>query len=315
MAACSWGGVKERRCGWVVERSYRRESTTRRRRLRSGRLRNSCLVMSPHGTRPGAQAATRLWPQPIPASCRSCSFLLPRVFILRTRSALPSLPSLPHSPHTPPPPAPPRQSPATYPPPSVLHQLSSSISSHVPWVPSVCSSSPTLHGPNARFTLAWGLCTASLPASPTARPILQPAPVLATHPVGCQSCHRLSACSHSHYADTDAYSSPLLGDNHLFTQSALACFLNRVAGQTRPSFPSFWLSPLSSELILHLGSPCRPTCICLLHCRHPSPEAPYISETWMVRCLSYSHGQARVHSIGQMSSYGIRPVCLVQMPI
>jgi hypothetical protein len=258
----------------------------------------------------------------LPASCRSCSFLLPRVFILRTRS---SLPSLPHSPHSLTPSLPSLSSHSSptssstsiacnpssaicAPPAVILHLTARALGSQ-------CLFLITLHGPNARFTLAWGLCTASLPASPTARPILQPAPVLATHPVGYQSCHRLSACSHSHYADTDAYSSPLLGDNHLFTQSALACFLNRVVGQTRPSFPSFWLSPLSSELILHLGSPCRPTCLCLLHCRHPSPEAPYISETWMVRCLSYSHGQARVHSIGQMSSYGIRPVCLVQMPI
>jgi hypothetical protein len=57
----------------------------------------------------------------------------------------------------------------------------------------------------------------SLPASPTARPILQFASVLATHPVGCQSCHRLSRCSHSHYVDTDAYASPLLDDGHLLS--------------------------------------------------------------------------------------------------
>jgi hypothetical protein len=98
-------------------------------------------------------------PCPCPASCRSCSFLLPPVVILRTRSAL-SSPLAPLTLLTPPP-APPHQSPATYPPPSVLHQLSSSISPHVPWVPIVCSSSPTLHSHNGRFTLAWGLCTAS----------------------------------------------------------------------------------------------------------------------------------------------------------
>jgi hypothetical protein len=247
----------------------------------------------------------------LPASCRSCSFLLPRVFILRTRSSLPSLPSLPShsSPTSSSTSIACNLSPAICAPPAViLHLTARPLCSQCLFI--------VTHSTRPQRAFHPGLGPLhSLPASPTARPILQFASVLATHPVGCQSCHRLSACSHSHYVGTDAYSSSLLADGHLLTQSALACFLSRVAGQTRPSFPSFWLSPLSPELILHLGSPCRPTCICLLHCRHPSPEAPYISETWMVRCLSFSHGQARVHSIGQMSSYGIRPACLVQMPI
>jgi hypothetical protein len=163
---------------------YRRESKTRR---------ISCPVMSPHGTRTGAQAATRLWQQPIPALPRAAVALSSFRLCLFLEHA----PHSPHSPHSPL-----HTSSSTSiacnlssaicaPPAVILHLTARALGSQCLFI--VTNSTR----PQRAFHPGLGPLH-SLPASPTARPILQFASVLATHPAGCQSCHRLSASSHSH---------------------------------------------------------------------------------------------------------------------
>jgi hypothetical protein len=222
----------------------------------------------------GAQAATRLWQRPIPALPRAAVALSSFRLWLFLEHA-PRSPRTPHTPHTP-------TSSSTSiackpssticaPPAVILHLTARALGSQCLFI--------ITHSTRSQRVFHPGLGPLhSLPVSPTARPFLQFASVLATHPVGCQSCHRPTACSHSHYVGTDAYSSPLLADGHLLSSIRHAPPLYPKCSRLFPEPCSWanstvisivWSSPLSSELILHLGSPCRPTCVCLLHCRHP----------------------------------------------
>jgi hypothetical protein len=89
------GGVKERRCRWVMES---RAATvyvwmlSPREQDKENFL--SCYVAAWYAYWGASSDKAVAAADPCPASCRSCSFLLPPVFILRTRSSLPSLPSL-----------------------------------------------------------------------------------------------------------------------------------------------------------------------------------------------------------------------------
>jgi hypothetical protein len=87
------GCVEERRCRWVVESSYNVSVDAIAEREQDKEKLLSCYVAAWYAYWGASSDKAVTVADPCPASCRSCSFLLPRVFILRTRSSHSSLSS------------------------------------------------------------------------------------------------------------------------------------------------------------------------------------------------------------------------------